>query len=163
MDIAVVANVERRVSVKTEDDLSVHGPSRLIKSEFGKKATNRDLPDGAHPVYRRDVVPSIWHWAAGNAPDPFNIDEHELVKALGDIWRRVYAGRISFNIPPIVSLVSVLQLNSDLLMTGLFRPINDFQSGAIVSRLPRPLHSHPSSQAMMTSSITTIEWFLHLR
>jgi hypothetical protein len=107
MDIAVVANVEQHVSVKTEDDLPAHGPTCLIKSKSSKKAMNKDLPEGAHPIYHHDVVPSIWHWVAGHAPDPFNINECKMVKALSNIWRRVYAGSIEFNIPPVVSLVSV--------------------------------------------------------
>jgi len=52
-----------------------------------------------------DVVPTIWHWAAGNVCDPFNIDEYDLVKKLAVIWRHVYADKVPFKIPPTVSLV----------------------------------------------------------
>lgn len=61
---------------------------------------------GATPKFRREVVPSIWHWAAGHVSDPWNIDEDEMVGALVAIWEVVYAGTVSFDIPPTVSVVS---------------------------------------------------------
>ncbi|KAI9438747.1 hypothetical protein H4582DRAFT_2076375 [Lactarius indigo] len=78
---------------------------RIVKSEPSKKATNKDLPLGAHPAFRRDVVPTIWHWAGGKVHDPFNIDEHDLVKALAVIWRHVYTN-VLFEIPMTVSLIN---------------------------------------------------------
>jgi len=59
----------------------------MVKGESSKKATNKDLPLGAQPAFCHDVVPTIWHWVAGNVRDPFNIDEYDLVKTLGVIWR----------------------------------------------------------------------------
>ncbi len=96
---------ERRVRVKTKDCPTRLGSSRMVKGESSKKATNKDLPPGAQPAFRRDVVPTIWHWAAGNVRDPFNIDEYDLVKTLAVIWRHVYANKVPFEIPPTVSLV----------------------------------------------------------
>lgn len=112
MDMVVIDEVEKCVSVKSEDDLSVLGPSRPTKGKSNKKATNEDLPFGALPAYRHDVVPSIWHWAAGNVPDPFNISERDLIEALDIIWTHVYVGRVAFDTPTLVSLVSVLRPNS---------------------------------------------------
>ncbi|KAI9432780.1 hypothetical protein H4582DRAFT_2083171 [Lactarius indigo] len=77
----------------------------IVKSEPSKKATNKDLPLGTHPAFRRDVVPTIWHWAGGKVHDPFNIDEHDLVKALVVIWRHVYTN-VLFEIPTTVSLIN---------------------------------------------------------
>ncbi|KAI9432031.1 hypothetical protein H4582DRAFT_2062213 [Lactarius indigo] len=82
---------------------------RIVKSEPSKKATNKDLPLGAHPAFRRDVVPTIWHWAGGKVHDPFNIDEHDLVKALAVIWRHVYTN-VLFEIPTTVSLVRISRI-----------------------------------------------------
>jgi hypothetical protein len=49
----------------------------------------------------------MWHWAAGNVADPFNIDEGKMVKALQIIWKYVYSTTyVHFDIPPIVSMVS---------------------------------------------------------
>lgn len=89
--------------MKKEDSL---GESRM--TEPGKKATNKDLPLGAAPEYRRQVVPTIWHWAAGNVADPFNINEKDLIQALGVIWKRIYDGDVPFTnkVPIIVSVVS---------------------------------------------------------
>jgi hypothetical protein len=94
------------VSVKNEDSPTVLGASQTTKSGPSKKATNKDLPDAAHPWYRMQVVPTIIHWAAGNVLDPFNIDESELVKALAVVWNQVYAGNVKFSIAPTVSVVS---------------------------------------------------------
>ncbi|KAI9431350.1 hypothetical protein H4582DRAFT_2085196 [Lactarius indigo] len=77
----------------------------IVKSEPSKKATNKDLPLGAHPAFRHDVVPTIWHWAGGKVHDPFNIDEHDLVKALAVIWHHVYTNML-FEIPMTVSLIN---------------------------------------------------------
>ncbi|KAH9023451.1 hypothetical protein EDB85DRAFT_1894781 [Lactarius pseudohatsudake] len=80
---------------------------RIVKSESHKKATNKDLPLGAAPEFRRDVIPTIWHRAAGKVCDPFNIDEHDLVKTLVVIWRHVYTAKtVVFDIPIIVSLTN---------------------------------------------------------
>jgi hypothetical protein len=77
-----------------------------MKSKSSKKATNRDLPEGAQPAYCCEVVPSIWHWVVGNASDPFNIDEGEMVNVLQMIWACIYSNSIAFNPILLVSLVS---------------------------------------------------------
>jgi hypothetical protein len=125
---------------KTEDCLTVLSMTHVAKGESSKKATNKDLPVGAQPAYRRDVVPTIWHWAAGHALDPFNINEDDMVKALAVIWKFVYDNSVPFKIPPIVSLVRkiLVTLLFDLLMTCL-RPINGFLSGATILHRQRRL------------------------
>jgi hypothetical protein len=118
MDDAIVVK-EEHVSVKTEDCPTVLGAPRMMKGESSKKATNKSLPEGAHPFYRRFVVPMIIHWAAGNVPDPFNINEDDMVKALATIWKQVYADEVMFDIPPIVSVVRMVCPFLELLTTGL--------------------------------------------
>jgi hypothetical protein len=102
MDLAVVH--EDYISAKTESCTSNFGATLPTKGESSKKATNRDLPDGAHPTFRRDVVMSVWHWVAGNVADPFNIHEPTLVMVLETIWECVYDD-VPFDIPPTLSLV----------------------------------------------------------
>ncbi|KAN0129925.1 hypothetical protein V8E53_012251 [Lactarius tabidus] len=95
------------VPVKTEECSNVHLASRVGKSEPGRKATNRDLPEGAKPKFCCKVIPTMWHWAAGNVADPFNIDKGEMVKALQIIWKYVYSTTyVHFDIPPIVSVTN---------------------------------------------------------
>ena len=74
-----------------------------------KKVTNKDLPLGTQPEFRREVIPTMWHWAAGHVADPFNIDEGSMVNALEIIWKCVYTKYVHFDIPPIVSVVSKVQ------------------------------------------------------
>ena len=62
--MVVIDKVEKCVSVKSEDDLSVLGPLRLTKGKSNKKATNDDLPFSVQPAFCHDFVPLIWHWAA---------------------------------------------------------------------------------------------------
>ena len=73
MDVTAVSE-EDHVSVKMENHKPSVGTSSL-KGEYSKKVTNKDLPPGSQPVYRRDIIPMIFHWAGGNRVDPFNIDE----------------------------------------------------------------------------------------
>ncbi|KAH9061853.1 hypothetical protein EDB83DRAFT_2520289 [Lactarius deliciosus] len=91
------------MQTKMENWPAMLGAPRAVKSESSKKITNKDLPPDAHPAFRRDVVPTIWHWAGGNVHDPFNIDESELVEALAVIWSHVYID-VPFEIPTTVSL-----------------------------------------------------------
>ncbi|KAH9046396.1 hypothetical protein EDB83DRAFT_2523389 [Lactarius deliciosus] len=104
---AMAQTISKReiTQTKTEDWPATLGAPRVVKSESSKKITNKDLPLGAHPAFRRDVVPTIWHWAGGNVHDPFNIDEGELVKALAVIWSHVYID-VPFEIPTTVSLIN---------------------------------------------------------
>ncbi|KAH9071089.1 hypothetical protein EDB83DRAFT_2517683 [Lactarius deliciosus] len=90
---------------KMENWPAMLGAPRAVKSESSKKITNKDLPPDAHPAFRRDVVPTIWHWVGGNVHDPFNIDESELVEALAVIWSHVYID-VPFEIPTTVSLIN---------------------------------------------------------
>ncbi len=79
-------------------------------TEPSKKATNKDLPPGAKPDYRRVVVPTIWHWAAGNVADPFNINENEMVQALAVIWKHVYYGNnVPFTKSTVPTIVRVVR------------------------------------------------------
>lgn len=106
MDIAVVGKQEhvsgKTSAVKTEDCPT---SSLTFKSEFSKKATNKDLPKGAKPFYRSKVVTTILHWAAGNVADPFTVDERQLVQVLGVVWTHVFGNSVSLQIPTILSLV----------------------------------------------------------
>ena len=104
------------------------------------KPTNRDLPNGAQPMYRNQVVPSIFHWAAGNTSDPFNINEDDLVAALKIIWACVFSRSIPFKFHVVVGVVSKAIILTDLLTTT-FRPINAFPSGATVSHQQQHRHS----------------------
>lgn len=104
------------------------------------KPTNRDLPDGAQPMYRNQVVLSIFHWAAGNTSDPFNINEDDLVAALKIIWAHVFSKSVPFKFHAVVSVVSKAIILTDLLTTT-FRPINTFLSGATVSHQQQCQHS----------------------
>lgn len=103
MDVAVVGK-ERRVSAKTEGCSTGLSTSLLLKGD-GKKATNKDLPAGARPWYRQDVVPTIFHWVGGKVADPFNIQEHELVGALKLIWAHEFGGQVPLILSPTLSLV----------------------------------------------------------
>ena len=103
MDVAVISE-EDHVSVKMENRKPSVGTSSL-KGEYSKKVTNKDLPPGSQPAYRRDIIPTIFHWAGGNGVDPFNIDETELVAVLAIIWKHVYGNTVPFDSPPILSLV----------------------------------------------------------
>ncbi|KAH9016478.1 hypothetical protein EDB84DRAFT_1443111 [Lactarius hengduanensis] len=93
-----------------EDDWMILIQIDVHSGESHKKATNKDLPLGTGrtaPEFRRDVIPTIWHWAAGKVCDPFNIDEHDLVKTLVVIWRHAYTAKtVVFDIPIIVSLTN---------------------------------------------------------
>jgi hypothetical protein len=92
-------------SVRMETHPNTRGPPRTAKVESSKKATNKDLPLGAQPMFCHGVVPSIWHWAGGQVADPFHIDESEMVNALDFIWTAVYDDDVPFVIPPTVSVV----------------------------------------------------------
>lgn len=96
---------EEHVSVKTENRKTSVGGSLPSKGESSKKVTNKDLPPGSQPAYRRDIIPTIFHWAGGNGVDPFNIDETELVAVLAIIWKHVYGKTVPFDSPTILSLV----------------------------------------------------------
>lgn len=104
------AGKEEQVSVKSEDVPSSLGTTRLIKGEGSKKATNKDLPPNALAAFRH-VVATLRHWAAGNAPDPFNIDEDSLINALVITWKHMYADKVALDIPLVVSLVRERQLS----------------------------------------------------
>jgi hypothetical protein len=160
MAVSVVGN-GRRVSVKKEDSLTVGGAPQMMKGGSSKKATNKNLPDAAHPDYRGKVVPTIIHWAAGNVLDPFNIDERELVQALAVIWKHVYyAGNVPFAIAPTVSVVSKALTVIDPLATCL-RLINALLSGITGSRRQQPLHSHPYLQVMRGALNMSLAWCSH--
>ncbi|KAF8257622.1 hypothetical protein EI94DRAFT_1817313 [Lactarius quietus] len=105
IEVSPVSQGEEQPSVKTEDCM-VELSASFIKSDSVKKATNKDLPSSAQPAYQHEVVPSIWHWAAGNAPDPFNIDGSEMVSALKAIWNCVYSNDVVFDPPTVVSLTN---------------------------------------------------------
>jgi hypothetical protein len=150
----------KHVSVKMEDQSDPPRPSRSVKNESRKKATNKDLPAGATPKFHSEVVPSIWHWAVGHVSDPWHIDEGEMVEALEVIWKHVYPTNVLFDIPPTVSVVSELIPHLYLLMT-CHRPINDLLSGTTVSCPWQSLHFVPYLQAMTNFFNITLTWPLH--
>jgi hypothetical protein len=137
-----VASLRKAAAVKMENQSNAPCPSHSVKNESRKKATNKDLPAGATPKFRSEVVPSIWHWVAGHVSDPWHIDKGEMVEALEVIWKHIYPTNVLFDIPPTVSMVSEDFPHLYLLMT-CHRPINDLLSGAMVLRLRQSLHFVP--------------------
>lgn len=158
MDHSVIGKRDH-ILAETESCSAVRSTTHIVRGESSKKATNKDLPPGAQPAFRREVIPMIWHWAAGHAQDPFNINEDDLVEALVIIWRHVYANCIPFHIHLIVSQVrrffSALVL--DLLMTYL-RLINGLLSGTTILHQQQPLQWHLSFQATSITFNITAVW-----
>ncbi|KAN0130534.1 hypothetical protein V8E53_009217 [Lactarius tabidus] len=92
--------------VQVESESGIHVSIASKGAQVVKKATNKNLPSGAQPEFRREVIPTMWHWAAGHVADPFNIDEGSMVNALEIIWKCVYTKYVHFDIPPIVSVTN---------------------------------------------------------
>ena len=112
-------------------------------------------------MYRNQVVLSIFHWAAGNTSDPFNINEDDLVAVLKIIWARVFSKSIPFKFHAVVSVVSKAIILTDLLTTT-FRPINTFLSGATVSHQQQRQHSSLSLWVMSHTLSMMLVWHLQL-
>jgi hypothetical protein len=83
------------VIVKIED-----GPVHLNEQAQRKKFRNEDLPHGCQDENRwcGKFIPTLLWFVAYSQTDPWNLDEHGVIKAMQLIWDKLYGNAIPYQI-----------------------------------------------------------------